>query len=395
MGNNLITLETCLGERSTMEQEAHEAQDANATQIASTTGHLPGFGNIKEAPASPRNQTNAPSSSSSYWEHITDDSDMGGFSLAQFRTIAGRKGGIPSRYRSRLWSATTSHMRSYLEKNHSDPSMWRKDVYDKLRNNVAAPSAATWQRLNAIPTESERSRIITEQLLAPNKDVLQLTLAQTTEWHRTMRQLRCDVPRNSLIGGCVTEERLVALCVAASVHSPNTGYMQGMDALAATLLTHLDDQDAFWSYLILINHVLDGYFNDSQSHSAMTFELWVFQELLKQQLPHVNYVVTHTFDDLFSAMETPKEYEGKSLTFPPIEISFNVFSWFVRCFASHLPNEHTWNVWDLMFSRMNEGTRARTVFHASALAIFHRLGTSIEEQGGDAYKSKSMKMVRK
>jgi hypothetical protein len=32
--------------------------------------------------------------------------------------------------------------------------------------------------------------------------------------------------------------------------------------------------------------------------------------------------------------------------------------------------------------------------HASALAIFHRLGASIEEQGGDAYKSKSMKMVR-
>ena len=47
---------------------------------------------------------------------------------------------------------------------------------------------------------------------------------------------------------------------------------------------------------------------------------------------------------------------GTTLTFPPIEISFNVFSWFVRCFAGHLPEEHTYHVWDLFFSRMNSGS---------------------------------------
>lgn len=35
---------------------------------------------------------------------------------------------------------------------------------------------------------------------------------------------------------------------------------------------------------------------------------------------------------------------------------------------------------------------ARAVMHSAALSIFRRLGASIEEQGGDAYKSKSLKM---
>ena len=62
-------------------------------------------------------------------------------------------------------------------------------------------------------------------------------------------------------------------------------------ALAATLLRHLNDRDAFWSFLILCNDTLAGYFDDPGTHQAMTFELWVFQDLLSSQLPNVNYVL--------------------------------------------------------------------------------------------------------
>ena len=81
-------------------------------------------------------------------------------------------------------------------------------------------------------------------------------------------------------------------------------------ALAATLLRHLNDRDAFWSFLILCNDTLAGYFDDPGTHQAMTFELWVFQDLLSSQLPNVNYVLTTTFNSLFVAMDTPMEYEG-------------------------------------------------------------------------------------
>lgn len=54
----------------------------------------------------------------------------------------------------------------------------------------------------------------------------ELSSEQITEWGKTMRQLHLDIPRNSLLGGNVTAQRLVALGVAASVHNPKAGYMQ-------------------------------------------------------------------------------------------------------------------------------------------------------------------------
>lgn len=345
---------------------------------------------IKKLPTITRAVSNAPTSSSSYWEHVTDDSESGGFSVAQFRTLAQRKGGIPERYRSRLWSAVTKNARKQLQDTSDTPEMWEEDVYDKLYVAAAAPSSSLWNELNAIRNETERSRLIQEQLLRPREK--ELSSEQIAEWGKTMRQLHLDIPRNSLLGGNVTAQRLVALGVAASVHNPKAGYMQGMDALAATLLRHLNDRDAFWAFMVLCSDTLSGYFDDPVNHAAMTFELWVFQDLLSEQLPNVNYVLTSTFNSLFVAMDTPLEYEGKNLTFPPVEISFNVFSWFLRCFAGHLPEEHTYNVWDLFLARLDEGKSARAVMHAAALAIFNRLGASIEEQGGDGYKSKSLKM---
>jgi len=309
MGN--ITLEGCLGSASSSVDDDEKSKRKK----------------IRKAPV--RSETSAPSSSSSYWEHVTDDSEHGGFSLSQFRILAQRKGGIPDRYRGRLWSATTCKVRRKLARvnklaqvavdgtksEKKIKSMWDANAYDKLYKIAAGPSANMWNILVAIPTEAERSRIIKEQLLVPatatrTNDSDKLTNEQIKEWSKTMKQLHCDMPRNSLITGNVTKQRLVALCVAASVHNPKAGYMQGMDALACTLLQHLNDEDAFWSYMILTNYTLKGYFDDPQNHAAMTFELWVFQELLKEQLPHINDVLTSTFDSLFSAMNIPLNYEG-------------------------------------------------------------------------------------
>jgi len=337
-----------------------------------------------------RTISNAPSSSSSYWDHVTDDSEGGGFSIEQFRTLAQRKGGIPDRYRPRLWSAVTRQARQRMQDTSDTPSLWEEQLYDQLKKMVATPSAALWEKFILIKNDTERTRLIKEQLLTPCEAALKQD--QLVEWGRTMKQLHLDIPRNRLIVGNVTVQRMVALGVSASVHNPKAGYMQGMDALAATLLRHLDDRDAFWAFMLLCSDTLSGYFDDPGNHAAMTFELWVFQELLSDQLPNVNYVLTSTFNSLFVAMDTPLQYEGTTLTFPPIEISFNVFSWFVRCFAGHLPEEHTYHVWDLLLARLDGGQNARAVMHAAALSIFHRLGASIEEQGGDDYKSKSLKM---
>ena len=222
---------------------------------------------MKKAPGSytsEKSVSSAPSSSSSYWEHVTDDSRNGGFSMANFRMLAEKKGGIPERYRPRLWRAVTRETRARLEREAKErevkekevvevvdaadvdmdstttnndgaattsrlkpSSFWREDVYDQLLASVAKPSSEEYQRLDLISNEVERERVVREMLLIPREQELNPT--QIEEWSRTMKQLHLDLPRNRLITGCVTPERLVSLCTAASVHNPTAGYMQGMD----------------------------------------------------------------------------------------------------------------------------------------------------------------------
>ena len=116
-------------------------------------------------------------------------------------------------------AATTSRLKP--------SSFWREDVYDQLLASVAKPSSEEYQRLDLISNEVERERVVREMLLIPREQELNPT--QIEEWSRTMKQLHLDLPRNRLITGCVTPERLVSLCTAASVHNPTAGYMQGMD----------------------------------------------------------------------------------------------------------------------------------------------------------------------
>jgi hypothetical protein len=51
-------------------------------------------------------------------------------------------------------------------------------------------------------------------------------------------------------------EKLERVLIAYSLHNPSVGYCQGMNMVAAVCLLYLDEEDAFWCLVYIIEHLL-------------------------------------------------------------------------------------------------------------------------------------------
>ncbi|EIW67400.1 hypothetical protein TREMEDRAFT_11606, partial [Tremella mesenterica DSM 1558] len=121
--------------------------------------------------------------------------------------------------------------------------------------------------------------------------------------------------------------KLRRVLIAYSWHNPSVGYCQGMNMLAATLLlTHSDEEQAYWVLLSIIERLLPTDFF-APSLLASRADQAVLSDLVALHLPKVDEKLSEVGLDL------------ASLT----------FGWFLSLFTDCLPVETLFRVWDVFF----------------------------------------------
>ncbi|SPO24649.1 uncharacterized protein UTRI_01615_B [Ustilago trichophora] len=139
--------------------------------------------------------------------------------------------------------------------------------------------------------------------------------------HRTM-------PTNIYFGGDGQGvPKLRRLLVAFSWYNPSTGYCQGMNNLAATLLlTHATEEEAFWVLVCLIEKILPSEYYTSHLLVSQADQR-VLIELVSEHMPRLHAHISELGVDL-----------------PAI-----TFAWFLSLYTDCLPVETLFRVWDVMF----------------------------------------------
>ncbi|KAK9472857.1 rab-GTPase-TBC domain-containing protein [Dipodascopsis tothii] len=168
----------------------------------------------------------------------------------------------------------------------------------------------------------------------------------------SMAQIELDLnrtmPSNVFFGGKGPGvQKLRCVLKAFSVHNPEIGYCQGMNMIAATLLlTHATEEDAFWTFVSLLENILpSGYFDPPLLTSRAD------QKVLKQLLYEIQPKLCEHLDDL------------------SVDIEAITFNWFLSCFTDCLPPEILFRVWDVFLC-----VEGQIYLFRVALALF-RLNT--------------------
>ncbi|WRT68185.1 uncharacterized protein IL334_005160 [Kwoniella shivajii] len=121
--------------------------------------------------------------------------------------------------------------------------------------------------------------------------------------------------------------KLRRVLTAYSWHNPAVGYCQGMNMLAATLLlTHTDEEQAYWVLTSLIDRLLPPSFY-SASLLASRADQAVLSDLVAQLVPKVH----NHLEDL------------------GVDLASVTFGWWLSLFTDCLPVETLFRVWDVTF----------------------------------------------
>ncbi|KAK3277120.1 hypothetical protein CYMTET_14858, partial [Cymbomonas tetramitiformis] len=181
----------------------------------------------------------------------------------------------------------------------------------------------------------------------PNHYKALLELAGETP--ETAQQIEKDLPRTfsareELQMGSVMWDSLKNVLTAFAAHDEDLGYVQSMNFLAAfLLLAGVEEEDAFWCLVVLVQDVVGGYFEDGMW--AVKVDQRIFLELLHQNLPAVGLHVA---------------------ALGPDNIICGVIAsqWLLTLFVHALPDDVVLVLWDLLFRE-----RSRRVLFAACLAV--------------------------
>ena len=219
------------------------------------------------------------------------------------------RSGIPREYRCKIWKGLIGlRVKSVKEK-------VGEGYYQKLQDVKSSKDG----KHSSNKTCSNYDPVVKQ---------IELDLLRTLPNNKHFESLESD-------GTC----RLRRVLIAYSRHNPKVGYCQGLNRLAAVSLLFMPEEDAFWSLVAIIEHLMPP---EYYSHNLLGAHVdqYVFRDLLAEKLPKVSEVL---------------ERHG-------IEIS--LFSWFLTCFVDNIPVEVYLRIWDIF---LYEGNK---VLFRFALAFF-------------------------
>eukprot|EP00742_Colponemidia_sp_Colp-10_P009143 GILJ01009945.1.p2 GENE.GILJ01009945.1~~GILJ01009945.1.p2 ORF type:complete len:469 (+),score=63.12 GILJ01009945.1:2087-3493(+) len=160
-----------------------------------------------------------------------------------------------------------------------------------------------------------------------------------------MDQIDMDVertfPGHRLFKTEAGTEPLRRVLRAFVLYNPNIGYCQSMNFIVGVLLLFMTEEEAFWTLIALIEHILPADYYHGSLVGAHT-DQHTLRHLLSQKMPKLFHHI-----------------EGSHIQLPLL-----TFQWFVCLFVNALPIESMLRVWDCLFF---EGDK---ILFRVALAVF-------------------------
>ncbi|CAN1257867.1 TBC1 domain family member 9 [Linum perenne] len=147
------------------------------------------------------------------------------------------------------------------------------------------------------------------------------------------------------------------ILTAYARHNPSVGYCQAMNFFAALLLLLMPEENAFWTFMGLLDDYFDGYYSEEMIEYEV--DQFVFEELVRDKFPKL---VNHL------------DYLG-------VQVSSFAGQWFLSIYMNMLPWESVLRVWDVLLFEGN-----RVMLFRTALALMELYGPALvtTKDAGDA-----------
>lgn len=233
------------------------------------------------------------------------------------------RSGVPNEHKERIWSGCVNfyvgHRRKQLEPDH-------------YQNLVA-------QVMNQKPN--------------PEAKQIELDLLRT-------------LPNNKYYMSLESEkiQKLRRVLLAFSWQCSSVGYCQGLNRLAAVALLFLNEEDAFWCLVAIVEYLLPQDYYSSAMVAAQTDQR-VLKDLVQEKLPRLHAYL-----------------EKES-----IDLSLFTFNWFLTIFVDNVPPETFLRIWD---SFLYEGSK---VLFRFAVAFFKVAEDEIVSQKNNMAVNKYLQVM--
>ncbi len=211
----------------------------------------------------------------------------------------------------------------------------RKGIPNILRGHM-------WMSLTgAGVAKYHNANVYTECLYAPNsglEETISRDISRTFPKHQQFR-----------VTGGLGQRSLFQVLRAYSVYNPAVGYCQGMGYICALLLCYLNEEDAFWTMVsVMQKHQMEGLYREGLPKLQL-YHI-VLEKLMRLYLPNI---ASHLFDNLSML---PSMFASK---------------WLLTIFTYSFPLDVVVRVWDIF---MSEGW---TIVFKVSLALVNLLRDDI------------------
>ena len=126
---------------------------------------------------------------------------------------------------------------------------------------------------------------------------------------------------------------LKRVLVAHALHNTSIGYCQSLNFVAGMMLLFMEEEEAFWMFVTVIDTMLPhDYYTSSMVGTYI--DQFVFSHIIKTRLPGIHKVL-----------------EGAALQIPLVTVQ-----WFMCIFVNAVPPETALRCWDMF---LNEGSKVR------------------------------------
>ncbi|CAN0926778.1 TBC1 domain family member 8 [Linum grandiflorum] len=175
-----------------------------------------------------------------------------------------------------------------------------------------------------------------------------------------VQSFKFDIPRTFPGHPALDEhgrDSLRRILVAYARHNPSVGYCQAMNFFAGLLLLLMPEENAFWTFVGIIDDYFDGYYTEEMIESQV--DQLVFEELMHEIFPRL---VSH-------------------LEFLGVQVAWVSGPWFLSIFINMLPWESVLRIWDVL---LFEGNRVMLFRIAFALMELYGPALLTTRDAGDA-----------
>ncbi|XP_058771057.1 GTPase-activating protein gyp3-like isoform X1 [Vicia villosa] len=207
------------------------------------------------------------------------------------------------------------------------------------------------------------------------------------------KQIEKDIPR-TFPGHPALDENgrnsLRRLLLAYARHNPSVGYCQAMNFFAGLLLLLMPEENAFWTFVGIIDDYFEGYYTEEMIESQV--DQLVFEELMRERFPKLGSYLSCLLSSIFLITVSESAWISffysinvfgavNHLDYLGVQVAWVSGPWFLSIFVNMIPWESVIRVWDVLLFEGN-----RVMLFRTALALMELYGPALvtTKDAGDA-----------